>query len=183
VDPDGRLFWSHGIDCVRAMDVTPVEERESWFENFPGDQAGCKEFIVPRAYALKGHYAGRSPKSFSFAGANLKRKYGAEWKQVYSDVIHLRLRSWGLNTIANWSEESTRLLRRTPYTDAISSGGAQKIEGSDGYWGKFPDPFNPGFREQLRKNIGFGKSFSSHWKVQSRPSFQSSLLSRPNFDR
>ena len=23
VDPDGRLFFSHGIDCVRALDTTP----------------------------------------------------------------------------------------------------------------------------------------------------------------
>lgn len=30
VDPDGRLFWSHGIDCVRAFDAIPIEERATW---------------------------------------------------------------------------------------------------------------------------------------------------------
>ena len=29
VDPEGRLFFSHGIDCVRMLDRTPTEERES----------------------------------------------------------------------------------------------------------------------------------------------------------
>jgi hypothetical protein len=33
-------------------------------------------------------------------------------------------------------------VRRSPYTDAIGSHGAKEIEGSDGYWRKFPDPFD-----------------------------------------
>ncbi|MBN1443600.1 MAG: hypothetical protein JXA90_12895, partial [Planctomycetes bacterium] len=28
VDPDGRLFWSHGIDCVRSSNATPITDRE-----------------------------------------------------------------------------------------------------------------------------------------------------------
>ena len=167
VDPDGRLFFSHGIDCVRMHDATPIEEREDWFENFPGREPDFAEFVVPRAYALKGHYAGRSPQCFSFAGANLKRKYGADWKSVYPEVIHERLHSWGLNTIANWSDESTRLIRRTPYTDALSSRGAKNIEGSDGYWGKFPDPFDASFRVSLRRGLERlkGKSAGDPWCI------------------
>ena len=127
------------------MDATPVEERESWFMEFPGGQPDFVEFLVPRAFALKGHYAGRSPKCFSFAGANLRRKYGPDWRQVYPDVIQRRLQSWGLNTIANWSDESVRLMRRMPYTDAISSGKTKRIEGSEGYWGKFLIRLTPVF--------------------------------------
>ncbi len=152
VDPDGRLFFSHGIDCVRALDTTPIEERASWFADFPGDQP---EFAAFRshAYALKGHYAGRSPECFCFAGANLARKYGPDWGAVYPSLIHKRLRSWGLNTIANWSDHATRSLRLTPYTDTIGSGGAKQIEGSAGYWGKFPDVFDPSFAEGLRRSM------------------------------
>jgi hypothetical protein len=167
VDPEGRLFWSHGIDCVRMFDSTPVEERENWFEHFPGDQPEFAEFVLPRAFALKGHYAGRSPKCYSFAGANLKRKYGADWKQAVPDVIHRRQRSWGLNTIANWSDEGVRLLRRTPYTDAISSRDTKTIEGSEGYWGKFPDVFDVSFRESLRRSMAAkkGKSAGDPWCI------------------
>src|ERR1051326_8268736 len=160
VDPDGRLFWSHGIDCVRAMDTTPIDERAGWFEEFPGQQPEFQDFFS-RAYALKGHYAGRSPQCFSFSGANLARKYGADWKTVYPEVIHRRLRSWGLNTIANWSDEATRLLRHTPYTDAVSSRGAKNIEGSEGHWGKFPDVFDPGFGEALRRSMAAKKDKSA----------------------
>src|ERR1043166_6311639 len=161
VDPLGRLFWSHGIDCVRSMDLTPIEERESWFESFPGGLSDGRELMVEHVRPLKGHYAGRSVRAFSFASANLARKYGPQWREVFPEVIHERLRSWGLNTIANWSDETTRLMRRTPYTDAISSGRTAMIEGSEGYWGKFPDPFAPGFKDSLRRSMAGKKSTSA----------------------
>ena len=159
VDPDGRLFWSHGIDCVRMLDATPIDERAAWFEDFPGGQADYREFLST-GYALKGHYAGQRPQCFSFAGANLKRKYGSEWKQVYAGITHQRLRSWGLNTIANWSDSGIFLLRRTPYTDTLGSRGAKMIEGSEGYWGQFPDVFDPGFAAAVRRAME-GKRNSS----------------------
>jgi len=150
VDPAGHLFFSHGIDCVRMVDTTPVEERAIWFANFPGERPEFGEFLGS-GYALKGHYAGRSPKCFAFAAANLKRKYGSDWRPVYAEVIHQRLRSWGLNTIANWSDSGVFLMRRTPYTDTVGSHGARMIEGSEGYWGKFPDVFDPSFSNNVRQ--------------------------------
>ena len=152
VDPEGRLFFSHGIDCVRAFDSTPIEERENWFADFPGNQPEFAQFRS-HGFALKGHYAGRSPECFSFVGANLFRKYGPNWQEEYRSLVHRRLRSWGLNTIANWSDAATRKLRHTPYTDSIGSGRTREISGSEGYWGKFPDVFEPAFAENLRHEI------------------------------
>ena len=150
VDPDGRLFFSHGIDCVRMVDNTPIDERTDWFKDFPGTQPEFKEFLS-NGHALKGHYAGLSPRCFTFAGANLKRKYGLDWKPAYAATIHQRLRSWGLNTIANWSDPEVFLQRRTPYTDTLGTPGVRMIEASEGYWGKFPDVFDPGFSDKLRR--------------------------------
>jgi hypothetical protein len=166
IDPEGRLFFSHGVDCVRMLDKTPIDERETWFEDFPGGQPALAEFLS-KGYALKGHYAGRSPQCFSFAGANLQRKYGPGWKTEYPGVIHQRLRSWGLNTIANWSDEATRLLRRTAYCDAIGSGRTKLIAGSEGYWGKFPDVFDPSFAEALQQAMASkkGKSAGDPWCI------------------
>jgi len=166
VDPDGRLFFSHGIDCVHALDTTPIDERETWFADFPGAQPEFSEFLS-RNYALKGRYEGRSPRCFSFAGANLARKYGPQWKQTYPEVIHKRLRSWGLNTIGNWSDAATCFLRRTPYTDAVGSGQARLIEGSDGYWGRFPDVFDASFADALRRGMESkrGKSAGDPWCI------------------
>lgn len=152
VDPDGRLFFSHGMDCVREMDATPIDGRATWFEDFPGDKPEFKSFLSSQ-FSLHGHYAGTTSKCFSFIGANLLRKYGPDWRTTYASLAHQRLRSWGLNTIANWSDERTYLMRRTPYTDSIGSRNAKNIEGSEGYWGKFPDVFDPSFSDGVRRSM------------------------------
>ena len=164
VDPDGHLFFSQGITGVRMSDSTAVAERADWFADFPGDQPAFKPFFS-KAFCLKGHYAGRNVECFSFRGANLLRKYGPDWKKVYPELVHQRLRSWGLNTIANWSDDSICRLRRTPYTDTISSRSVKPIEGSDGYWGKFPDVFDPGFAASLRSVVAEkkGKTAGDPW--------------------
>ena len=166
VDPDGHLFFSQGIDCVRMLDTTPIDERENWFEAFPGHEPQLAEFLS-RGYALKGHYEGRRPQCFSFAGANLLRKYGADWRKTSAEIIHKRLRSWGLNTIGNWSDESVRLMHLTAYTDSIGSGRARMIQGSEGYWGKFPDAFDPRFAEVVRQEMETrkGKSAGDPWCI------------------
>lgn len=167
VDPEGRLFFSHGIDCVRMRDVTPVEEREAWFEEFPGNRPEFREFVMERAFALKGHYAGRSVRCFNFAGSNLMRKYGADAGKVYPEVIHRRLRSWGLNTIGMWSDQNTFLMRRTPYVDSVGSRGVRMIEGSEGYWGKFPDVWDPSFKANLRNGMAIkvNRSANDPWCI------------------
>lgn len=152
VDPDGRLFFSQGIDCVGARDATPIEERRDWFVDFPGNDAEFAPFLS-HGHALKGHYAGRTVQTFSFSGANLLRKYGTDWKALFPSVMQQRLRSWGINTIGNWSDAATVRLRLTPYTDAASSGGSRMIEGSEGYWGKFPDVFDPSFAASVRRSM------------------------------
>lgn len=164
VDPEGRLFFSNGIDAAGIGAGTVTGEREHFFADFPGAQPEFAGFISKES-VLKGHYAGRQMSAFSFDGANLARKYGKDWRKVNDDVIQRRMRSWGLNTLGMWSDVNVRDLRRTPYTDAIGSYGVRMIAGSEGYWGKFPDPFDPGFRATLRKQMEAmrGKSAGDPW--------------------
>lgn len=165
VDPDGKLFWSHGTNCVRENDSTPINERQGWFQDFPGERPEFKEFFsVSRA--LHGHYAGRTVDCFSFLLANCKRKYGEGWRERVADMAHRRLRSWGMNTIANWSDPAVYLMRRTPYTATVHFGG-RLLEGSQGYWGKFRDVFDPSFREEVRKAMvaHAGKAAGDPWCI------------------
>jgi hypothetical protein len=150
VDPDGHLFWSNGIDCVNMLDSTPVSERETWFQDFPGARPELAEFSSTVDWVLMGYYRGKKTQIFCFAGANRKRKFGDDWRRQSDDLAHRRLRSWGVNTIGNWSDGNCCLLRRTPYVACVGFD-AKNIEGSSGYWGKFKDPFDPGFREGVRK--------------------------------
>ncbi len=163
VDPLGKLFWSHGTDCVRENDTTPIEERDTWFQDFPGKMPGFEGFLG-KSFALHGHYSGRTVASYSFLLANCKRKYGDGWEEKIKDMAHRRLRSWGMNTIANWSDPKVGLMKRTPYVATVHFGG-KLLEGSQGYWGKFRDVFDPSFREEVRKAMAHevGKSAGDPW--------------------
>ena len=166
VDPDGRLFFSHGPDCVGEKNYTPIDEREHWFQDFPGRDSAYKAFWGKQWHVVNGHYQGKQPRTFDISSANLMRKYGDGWFEKYVDRTHRRLRSWGMNTIANWSDPAIYLTRRTPYFVCLGTP-CRPLEGSTGYWGKFKDVFDPSFaqgiREQLRAQVG--KSVNDPWCI------------------
>ncbi len=158
VDPAGRLFWSHGIDCVRPTTAyTPITDREFYFTELPERDSPLAQFYGHGFWAPHGYYHGKGRyETYNFTGSNLYRKYGPEWRTEFNDLSHRRLRSWGLNTIANWSDRDVFRLRRTPYVVTVSSG-RKPIEGSTGYWGKFPDPFDPDFVTTTHRNVSRSK--------------------------
>ena len=47
-------------------------------------------------------------------------------------------------------------MRKTPYVVSVNFGG-KLLEGSAGYWGKFRDVFDPGFKEAARKSMAWQK--------------------------
>ena len=165
VDPEGHLFFSQGIDCVCSSEVTPVEGRENWYEAFPPKEPEFARFLASSWYCLKGHYAGKSPRSYMFSDANLLRKYGTPWRERSFATAHKRLRQWGLNTIGMWSHWGLRAAHRTVYVDSAGSDGAKRIEGSEGYWGKFPDPFDPSLQQTLGRSMAgkAGNSAGDSW--------------------
>ena len=157
VDPEGKLFWSHGVDCVHPWAGTPIDERAAWFQDFPGDKPEFKDLFGVQRNVVRDYYQGKQPRWFDFAGANVRRKYGDEWKAAFATVTHRRLRSWGMNTIANWSGADIYLMRKTPYVGTIHFGG-KPLEGSTGYWGKFRDVFDPGFAKAIRDRMAREKA-------------------------
>lgn len=161
IDPEGRLFWSHGIDCVRSASATPISGRENYFQNLPKPDSPFAKFSGTGSWAPHGYYKDHSPyKTYDFSQANLLRKYGPDWPENFAELAHSRLKSWGLNTIANWSEPDIYLMRKTPYVATISYE-AKTLEGSAGYWGKFYDVFDPNFRQALAERLAKEKQTSA----------------------
>ncbi len=154
VDPEGRLFWSYGIDCVRwTTGTTPITDREFYFADLPAKDSPLAVFYGRGSWAPHGYYHNRGTyRTFNFTGSNLARKYGESWRQTFQQRSHQRLRSWGLNTIGNWSDPEIYGTAQTPYVVTVNSG-RLPIEGSSGYWGQFPDPFDPSFRETTERNM------------------------------
>ncbi len=158
VDPLGRLFWSHGIDSIGAeWATTPITDREKWFSGLPPKGSPLAKYFGRAQWAPHNYYEGRQYETFSFSAANLERKYGSGALQQFRDLVHRRLRSWGMNTIGNWSDESLARMKKTPYVVTIGNHGRQ-LQGSEGYWGKFADVFDPSFAQSLREQANRHKA-------------------------
>lgn len=125
VDPTGHLFWSNGPTGVGfGGDISPVTDRENWFRDLPArDDPNWGSFYRNGRGATYMYYKERDWTGYDVARANLVHKYGPDYEKLVSDVSHDRLRSWGFNTMANWSDSRIYLQHRTPYTVAIHYGG------------------------------------------------------------
>lgn len=133
VDPDGYLFWSHGVVGVNRSTVTPLAGREEFFPD-PDD---LKSRANRDAFRDGG---------IDFKMANKVRRYGKDWRSVSNEVNIGRLKSWGVNTIGAWSEVDHKT--RHPYTLIIhpSHQGMGKIR-------KMIDPFSDDYLSDLRTRL------------------------------
>lgn len=154
IDPEGYLYWSHGVVRVTpSSGITPLDKRDNYFTGLPAPGTDEAQFYETQDTLLYPYYTARGiQRTFDFSAANIRRKYGNDWRAIYADMAHKRLKSWGLNTIANSSDRSICFQDRTPYTDRIEIK-SPVIEGSVGMWWKFRDPFHPEFRLNLRKQL------------------------------
>jgi hypothetical protein len=154
VDPEGCLWWSHGpVRVTSSSAVTPLDGRESYFTGLPAPDSPFALFYTTRDALLWPYYVARGiQRTYDFSSANAFRKYGADWRARYSDLAHRRLRSWGMNTLANSSDKAICLQRRTPYCDRFEIK-SPDIEGAHLGWWKFKDPFHPDFRPNFRRQL------------------------------
>ena len=102
----------------------------------------------------KGYYKGiRTITDFQITNWNLFRKYGKNWKSEATDLAKLRLKSWGMNNIGSFSNPNIIKKVKIPYTAFLGTGRALRIEGSEGPWYKFPDPFDVSFKNALQNSF------------------------------
>jgi hypothetical protein len=166
VDPDGRLFFSYGIDCVGNWAGTIVTDRDRWFKALPANDPEFKEFFGEENSRENSHWKGAKVRVFDVGAANARAKYGKQWKDTTVDLAHRRLASWGFNTIGMWTGDQYTLKRRTPYVGTIHWW-TNPVEGS---WAKklsFYDTFDPEFRKNImaRMESEKGKTAGDPWCV------------------
>ncbi len=155
VDPDGRLFWSHGVGVVHpGTAITGTTDREDYFEWLPNKETPYGVFYSKAGRASHGYYKTLDEReTYNFTASNLYQKYGKNWKQAFDRLAHSRLRSWGMNTLAVASDRQLCEAGITPYTETVWVNGTRKIEASKGYWGKFHDVFDSSFRKQIKRAL------------------------------
>lgn len=127
VDPEGNLFFSHGIDVLRPhTDGTPSKDRAHWFTFEP-----------------------KSP-SLDFNDWNLRKKYGKrDYDREFYSTLTKRLQHWGMNTIGNWGHSNLMILGKTPYTLQLSDFDRSLPRLAGGNL-KFYDVFDPAYIEGMR---------------------------------
>jgi hypothetical protein len=132
VDPEGYLFLSHGVNCVepgRGGAVRDLERREGMVGVLPPEQ-----FVRP----------GRGGRQTAHFGQwNLYRRFGENFREKSNEMAILRMKKWGLNTIANWSSTAVYSQNRIPHTLQLRN------LGLEGDLMGFADIFAPGYAERL----------------------------------
>jgi hypothetical protein len=108
VDPDGHLFLSMGADCIRPESATPVKGREAFFRAVPPPT------LLPARRP-------DSERGASFFTWNLLRQFGESWFSGWANFTFRRMDAWGLNTVANWSDDRLWEAKRKPYVIPLAS--------------------------------------------------------------
>lgn len=131
VDPGGCLFWSAGLDCVRATVPTSIDGIENAMEALPSGplyEALCETHPE----------AGRQ---FDHLAWNFHRVFGPEWKKPWDRITAGHLRSIGFNTVANWSDANMAREQGIPRVLTLKAG----FPGVPRVFRDFPDVFDPRF--------------------------------------
>ncbi|TNJ46215.1 beta-galactosidase [Tamlana fucoidanivorans] len=159
VDPEGYLFWTAGVNCVSPNSAhTGTSGREHYFETLPKAEGEYAKFYGEGGRASHGFYSKiDSYTSFNFYQSNLFKKFDYDWQYKFSDLAHLRFKSWGLNTIGFVSDIWTTRQQKTAYVGSIWIRNTPKIQGSEGFWGRFHDVFDPKFEKAVKASMASQK--------------------------
>jgi catechol 2,3-dioxygenase-like lactoylglutathione lyase family enzyme len=133
VDPHGHPFFSAGMNLVNLTQgsfATRVTGREGLYEKLPPPGP---------AWITAG-------KDVSFHLANVMERFGADWPHAWAASIVARLKGWGFNTIANWSDQKFAQASGMPYVLPLSGWTTRKMF-------PFPWDFPDVFSEEFEKNV------------------------------
>jgi hypothetical protein len=159
VTPEGKPFFSIGMDSVVAGGASYIDGREFMFRDLPArDGELAAHWSEQDDRRGLGAQRGRSfshGRAFDFYTANLERKFGADWRPRWHEETLARLQAWGFNTIGNWSDPELWAMHRLPYTVPLSPQGEYaKVSSGGDPWGPMADPFDPRFAEAADKMAG-----------------------------
>ncbi len=148
VDPLGHLFWSHGITCVAGGDDTNITGRERFYSPLAlsaNEKADSLLFMSNR----------NGNTGISYWRLNMYRKWGKEFEDNMIDKAIRRLKSWNINTIANWSNQKVIDCRKVPYTATIHV--------QHGHLP--PDPFAADFQEYVERIVARSAAADDEWCI------------------
>jgi hypothetical protein len=159
VTPEGHAFFSLGVNAVAVDGGRSFIEGRGWmFDGLPPAQGPWAAFHghggeggqIGAAAGLAYHQG----EWFDFYAANLYRIDGKDWRAAWRRRARERLRTWGFNTLGNWSDDAVVRGQGLAYTRSIDIAGdyGNVATGYD-YWGRMPDPFDPRFAQAAERAV------------------------------
>jgi hypothetical protein len=139
VDPEGYLFFSTGSTGIGPRSESArIKGREYIFKALPpaAELAAANPAANPTARP-------GTQQNYSFYSWNLYRRFGKDWYQKWMDLTIRRMDSWGLNTIANWSDQGICNSQRKTYVATLRGWGIET-----GLMG-MPDVYDPGYAKMV----------------------------------
>lgn len=133
VDPEGRPFWSSGVNCVRPTVPTHYSGLRDALEWLPDESSACHD---------------ADAEVVDFLAANLARAFREDSHlDAWREITRQFLSRVGFNTIGNWSDEAFRRDSERPYVFTL---GTEYPSVRDLYRG-FPDVYDPAFDGDVRE--------------------------------
>ena len=137
VDPEGRLFFSRGVNSVRLS--------SSW--------------SLPKTAGREALYSGGPAKPgapIDFFLRNIERKYGSvdAWKAAQPE----RLAGWGFNTLGNWSDSLLCRNGKMPYLIDIPLPASTRLPGNPSLWDVYDPEFARRLEHYLANTIGWTRN-------------------------
>lgn len=109
IDPEGHFFFSAGSTGIGSTrSFARVDGREYIYKS-----------LVPVELSQTDPQIGKA----SFFTWNLYRRYGENWYEKWKEMTFRRMDSWGLNTVANWSDKNLGQSRRKAYVATLGGWG------------------------------------------------------------
>lgn len=144
-DPEGYAFFSIGPDCVGTDRETRADAWEHLLTYMPSPQG-----IYGRALRREDWGDGQSPLFIDYPMLNLMRAFGKDWREKWTELTARRLRAWGFNTVANWSDEGFCHAARLPYVLPLNTK-APFPTTAETIYQDFPDVFSGEYLEKSRQ--------------------------------
>lgn len=147
-DPQGYAFFSLGPDCVNVNGDCRVDGLEKWMDWLPekDDPVYGECYRTDRKWPPS-DAARRTCTLFSFGQANLRRAFGEAWYENWKKMTPGQLKSAGLNTLGNWSDQRLFDGSKMPYVTSLP-----QFPGTKTFiFRDFPDVFSPEYEQNAAK--------------------------------
>ena len=105
VDPEGYLFWSSGVDCVRVDTNANINLLQDALEFLPSSSGDFSEIFSES----------QGQKHINYLAANFIRTFGNDWKEKWAKIVLDEIKRLRFNTVGNWSEWEYAAKAGVPY--------------------------------------------------------------------